>query len=106
MTNDSLPYIGKIDEDLLIGTGYNTWGMTNSVLASKILSDIIKNNQNEYIELFNPKRINFETLIGTLSNTIKNVEGLVNGMFTSNNNIEYKTLNNKEIAIYKDNFFK
>ena len=103
MTNDSLPYIGKIDEDLLIGTGYNTWGMTNSIIASKIISDIIKNNQNEYIELFNPKRINFETLIGTLSNTIKNVEGLVNGMFTTSDNIEYKTLNNKEIAIYKDN---
>ena len=103
MTSDSLPYIGKIDEDLLIGTGYNTWGMTNSIIASKIISDIIKNNQNEYLELFNPKRINFETLIGTLSNTIKNVEGLVNGMINTNNNIEYKTLNNKEIAIYKDN---
>ena len=95
--------IGKIDENLFIGTGYNTWGMTNSVLAGKVISDIITNYPNKYIELFDPKRINLSNVLGTVSNAFKSVEGLVNGMFTSSDKIEYKTLNNKEIAIYKDN---
>ena len=56
ITNDYLPFIGKIDDNLLIGTGYNTWGMTNSTIAGKILSDIVLKKDNKYIELFNPKR--------------------------------------------------
>lgn len=103
MTSDSLPYIGKIDENLFIGTGYNTWGMTNSVLAGKVISDIITNYPNKYIELFNPKRINLSNVLGTVNNAFKSIEGLVNGIINTNNNIEYKTINNKEIAIYKDN---
>ena len=103
MTSDSLPYIGKIDENLFIGTGYNTWGMTNSVLAGKVISDIITNYPNKYIELFDPKRINLSNVLGTVNNAFKSIEGLVNGMFTLSDKIEYKTINNKEIAIYKDN---
>lgn len=103
MTSDSLPYIGKINENLFIGTGYNTWGMTNSVLAGKVISDIITNYPNKYIELFDPKRVNLSNVIGTVNNVFKSIEGLVNGMINTNNNIEYKTINNKEIAIYKDN---
>lgn len=56
ITFDSLPMISKITDDLLIGTGYNTWGMTNGSLAGKILSDIILNNENEFIDLFSLER--------------------------------------------------
>ena len=68
VTNDYLPFIGSLNYEntMLIGTGYNTWGMTNSVLAGKILSDIILNKENEYVDLFNPKRcINIGKLINT-----------------------------------------
>ena len=41
MTIDYLPLIGKIDTNLFLATGYNTWGMTNGILAGKIISDII-----------------------------------------------------------------
>ena len=56
MTEDNLPYIGFIDDNLLIGTGYNTWGMTNGSIAGKILSDLILNKKNKYRKLFDPKR--------------------------------------------------
>ena len=57
ITNDLLPYIGRLNNsNILIGTGYNTWGMTNGSLAGKILSDIILGKENKYIELFNPHR--------------------------------------------------
>ncbi|MDD5888049.1 MAG: FAD-dependent oxidoreductase [bacterium] len=64
MTIDSLPFIGKINNKLLIGTGYNTWGMTNGVLAGKILSDIILERENKYIELFNPRRKSNALVVG------------------------------------------
>ena len=52
ITNDYLPLIGSINKQktLLIGTGYNTWGMTNDSLAGKIIADIILNHENKYIE--------------------------------------------------------
>jgi len=74
MTMDSIPYIGSISHDktLLMGTGYNTWGMTNGNIAGKILSDIILEKNNKYLELFNPLRginmgkiINFPVVLGS-----------------------------------------
>lgn len=56
ITNDYLPYIGLIEDNLFIGTGYNTWGMTNGSLAGKILSDLVLERENKYAKLFNPKR--------------------------------------------------
>lgn len=57
MTYDHLPLVGKIDDyNLMIMTGFNTWGMTNSVIGAKVIRDIILNKENEYISLFYPKR--------------------------------------------------
>ncbi|MEG2832002.1 MAG: FAD-dependent oxidoreductase [Bacilli bacterium] len=56
ITNDHLPLIGKIDDNLYIATGFNKWGMTNGVISGKVISDIINNISNPYIDLFNPKR--------------------------------------------------
>ena len=49
ITNDHLPFIGEIQENLYLGTGYNTWGNINTCLAGKILSDIILKKENEFI---------------------------------------------------------
>lgn len=59
-TRDYLPFIGRLDgkyENLYIATGYNKWGMTNSVLAGKIISDLILKKENIYSDLFDPKRV-------------------------------------------------
>ena len=85
LTNDGLPYIGKIDNNLLIATGYNTWGLATGVLAGKIISDILLKKENKYIDLFDPKRSNLEQIIGGVSNTYKSISGYVNGMMHSKN---------------------
>ncbi len=100
--------IGKITDDLLIGTGYNTWGMTNGSLAGKILSDIILNNENEFIDLFSLER--HKSL-----NSVKNilVEIIRNGKSFTINKIKkdkswykeklyFTKRNGKAIAIYID----
>lgn len=102
MTNDGLPYIGKIDDRLFIGTGYNTWGMGNGILAGKILADMIKVNDNKYVELFNPKRINLATVAGGIADGYYNATGMLSGMITDSDKVKYETLEGKEIAIYID----
>ena len=73
ITVDKIPYIGYIEKNnnnLLIGTGYNTWGMTNSVLASFILKDLILGNHNEFEELTNPKRVYSINNMGSILNNV------------------------------------
>jgi len=110
MTNDSLPFIGALNQDsnLLIGTGYNTWGMTNGSLAGKILADIILNKNNKYIELFNPLRkintgkiLNFPLILG--SNAYSFIKSKINKQkHWYSNNVRFEKRNGKNIAIYID----
>lgn len=73
ISNDDLPFIGVADKkhpNLLIATAFNTWGMTNGTIAGKILSDIILENNNKYIELFNPNRINMTGILNSIIGAI------------------------------------
>ena len=101
ITNDYLPWIGSISNNLLIATGFNTWGITNSALASMVIRDIILNKDNPYKELVNPKRsINLSKIkrlpidiscsaIAYLKSTINNV---------NNTHIKYEKINNNKVA--------
>lgn len=56
---DSMPYIGhysKQTPDLYVATGFNKWGMTNSMLSAMILTDMIKGRKNDFADLFSPQR--------------------------------------------------
>ena len=102
MTNDGLPYIGRLKDNILIGTGYNTWGLTNGPLAGQILSDIITGKENEYIELFNPKRINLTNILGIITNVYKNISGFIKGYLVRNNKVTYKKIDKQKVMIYQD----
>lgn len=59
MTLDSIPYIGqysKSTEGLFVATGFNKWGMTNSMVAATILCDLVEGKRNEYEKIFSPSR--------------------------------------------------
>lgn len=59
MSLDSVPYIGRYSKstpDLYVTTGFNKWGMTSSMVAAKILSDMVLGRINEYEEVFSPQR--------------------------------------------------
>ena len=110
MTTDSLPFIGSINNanTLLIGTGYNTWGMTNSILAGKILADIILKRNNKYIKLFNPKReVNLGKIINTPLIIGSNIYSFTKSKIAKQkswypSNIKFEKRNGKNIAIYID----
>ena len=59
MSLDGIPYIGeysKVAPNIYVATGFNKWGMTSSMVASNLLSDLIMGNLNEYSELYFPSR--------------------------------------------------
>ena len=59
MTLDGVPYIGpygKNTSGLYVATGFNKWGMTSSMAAASVLTDLILGRDNPYTSLFSPAR--------------------------------------------------
>lgn len=59
MTLDDVPYIGQYSArtpDLYVATGFNKWGMTSSMAAANILTDLVSGKENQYAEVFSPSR--------------------------------------------------
>ena len=59
MTLDEIPYIGpysKHTPNLYVATGFNKWGMTTSMAAASVLSDLVQGKENPYAKLFSPSR--------------------------------------------------
>lgn len=59
ITLDGVPYIGNYSAntpDLYVATGFNKWGMTSSMAAAEMLTDMIRGKKNEFAEVFSPSR--------------------------------------------------
>ncbi len=59
MTLDSIPYIGLYSPktpQIYVATGFNKWGMTSSMAAAVILTDMIKGKENDFAKVFDPAR--------------------------------------------------
>lgn len=60
MTLDGIPYIGRFGrktEDWFVATGFGKWGMTSSMAAAILLTDLICGRENPYAEVYSPERI-------------------------------------------------
>lgn len=111
MTPDSMPIIGQYGKDnpnLLIGTGYNTWGMTNGTLAGKIISDLITNKENKYSSLFDPNRkLTLSKTINLTGFNLKNSSSYVLSKIKTNysfypKNVKVEMRDRKKCGIYID----
>lgn len=110
VTNDSLPIIGYLEKDnknLLIGTGYNLWGMTNGTIAGKIISDLIQEKPNKYSELFNPNRLfNVNKLVNYFSfNLINGYNYVLSKVYKKPKfykSVEIREENGKTYGVYTD----
>ncbi len=74
VTIDNLPYIGQFDilhKNWYVGTGFNLWGFTPSVITAKLLSDAVE--EKAITNLFNPNRNMFKKgLLKNISTSLKN----------------------------------
>ena len=80
-TLDGIPYIGQYSKnmpDIFVATGFNKWGMTNSLVSANILCDLVQGKENKYAPVFSPSRSNwhshlfinaFESTVGLLTPT-------------------------------------
>ncbi|EHQ90928.1 FAD-dependent oxidoreductase [Desulfosporosinus youngiae] len=87
MTLDGLPYAGHFTSDtpnLYIATGYGKWGMTNSMVSSMILRDLIIEGKSAWQDVYNPSR---ETILASAKSFIVEnlnvAEELIKGKFSS-----------------------
>lgn len=111
MTPDAMPIIGYYEKDnsnLLIGTGYNAWGMTNGTLAGKILSDLVLGKENSYAHLFLPTRkLNFKKAINITGFNLKNSATYILSKIKNNysfypKNVKVEMRNGQKCGIYID----
>jgi len=59
MTLDGIPYIGLYSKnmpDCFVATGFNKWGMTSSMVAAMVLTDLVLEKKNPYAGIFDPSR--------------------------------------------------
>lgn len=78
ITLDGIPYVGRFSSkspNVFVATGFGKWGMTSSMAAANLISDIICEKDNPYCEIFSPQRFSFpasaKNLFTNLGETVK-----------------------------------
>ncbi len=59
MSLDDIPYIGRYSKntpDMYVASGFNKWGMTGTMLAAMLLSDMVCGRNSDYAAAFSPSR--------------------------------------------------
>lgn len=105
ITNDYLPFIGYVDDDnknLFLASGFNGWGITNSVLSAKILSDMIMEKENKYQHLFRVKRISMIGSLNMIMNGFLEAKAYIKNIFYQPNKIYKVKMNGKNYYLYVD----
>lgn len=106
MTEDRIPYIGKIpdEKNIFVTSGYAKWGMTTSLVSAKILSDLITGKDNAWATFYSPERIS-KGLFAKISNKFSQHEQKEEDLTFSNLTIDSGkiiSLKGKKVAVYKD----
>ena len=116
MTIDKIPYIGKYSDktpNIYVATGFNKWGMTSSMVSAMIISDMILDKENDFSEIFSPKRFDLSLSIGNIANdmieTAKNF--IAQKIYIPSSKIEHiknghagiVEYNGDKIGVYKNN---
>lgn len=111
MTADALPFIGyfsKNYDNYFVASGFNKYGMTNSVLSSMIISDLIDGKNNMYKDLVDPSRNKgtFQQLKQHLTNPLHIGEAEIKNMAESHPELDELNLSPGEGTVAKDGVFK
>ena len=116
MTIDGIPYIGKYSDEthnIYVATGFNKWGMTSSMVSAMIISDMILEKENDFSEIFSPKRFDLSLSINNVAKdmveTAKNF--IAQKIYIPSSNIEHienghggiVEYEGQKVGVYKDN---
>ena len=116
MTLDGIPYIGRYSnstDNIYVATGFNKWGMTSSMVAAMIISDLILEKENNFSDIFSPHRFDLSLSINNIANdlieTSKNF--IAEKIYIPKSKIDeiekghggIVEYNNEKVGVYKDN---
>ncbi|MGN0660091.1 MAG: FAD-dependent oxidoreductase, partial [Oscillospiraceae bacterium] len=82
ITLDKIPYIGRLSKSApnhFVATGFGKWGMTSSMAAAQIISDIICKGESRYENIFSPARLNMCSARSFVKEAAHSVCGLAKG---------------------------
>lgn len=115
ITIDGIPYIGRYSDstpNIYIATGFNKWGMTSAMVSAIIISDLILENNNNFLDIFSPKRFDLSLSINNIANdlvkTAKNFIAQKISIPSSeighirNGNAGIVEYNGQKVGVYKD----
>ena len=115
MTIDGIPYIGRYSSEtpnIYVATGFNKWGMTSSMVSAMIISDMILEKENDFSEIFSPRRFDLSLSINNIANdlieTAKNF--IAQKVYFPNSEIEHIKnghggiieYNGEKVGVYKN----
>lgn len=87
MPMDKIPYIGYFSSEIpnwYVATGFGKWGMTSSMAAAVMITDMIAGRENEDEEVFAPQRFPVTALSKNFTeNAIQAVKGLSKQAFST-----------------------
>lgn len=114
MPIDGVPYIGlfsKSTPNLYVGTGFQKWGMSTSMAAARVISEMIIGNEHPY-PVFSPQRFKLSPSAKALyGEGVHSVKGLSKGFFhipketvdsVKNSSGAIVEHNGEKYAVYKD----
>lgn len=112
---DGVPYIGKLSplrDNVYVATGFSQWGMTMSIVAGAVLTDLIRGRENPWMEVYDPSRFtpDTESAKKLISQNTHNIKKFVEERFSGKPAItdvglgEGKVIGHqgKKTAVYKD----
>lgn len=62
MTLDGIPYVGRFGSETgtwYVATGYGKWGMTSSMAAALLITDLLNGRESAYAAVYSPQRKTF-----------------------------------------------
>lgn len=85
VTWDGVPYIGRYSSSsshVYVATGFQKWGMTSSMAAAEIITDMVMGRENNCADIFSPKRFQASASMKNMMTDVgQSVAGLTAGLF-------------------------
>lgn len=85
MSNDQLPFIGEVKDNLYLATAFNAWGMTNGTIAGKVIADLVVNKNSVYKDLFDPKRMSLPLILESVVGSFRYLKVYAQSLWKKNN---------------------
>lgn len=67
VTTDQVPYVGRLHpgaEHVYVATGFNAWGMSSAVMASRLLTGLVNGDVPPWAALYDPRRVHPTVEVG------------------------------------------